>query len=278
MPMRPPIEELLTMAPLPCSRIWRSSYFMQFQTPRRLIPFTRSNSSPLTSAISTAGDCMPALLNAASRRPKVDTVCVTIAATSASSATLQRIPIALCPAATSSSAAERTAFSLTSASATAAPASAKALAVTSPMPEAAPVTRATLFSKDIFITDSSLTVLFVADFFHPVHDLAFEGFLNGDMSHGCGRRSAMPMLQAGREPDHIARTNFLDQTSFALHPTQAGGDNQRLTQRMGVPCCASPRLERDTGSRCARGCMCLEQRIYADCAGKPIGWSFAGRL
>ena len=25
------------MAPLPCSRIWRSSYFMQFQTPRRLI-------------------------------------------------------------------------------------------------------------------------------------------------------------------------------------------------------------------------------------------------
>ena len=46
LPMRPPIEEQLTMAPLPCSRIWRSSYFMQFQTPRRLIAFTRSNSSP----------------------------------------------------------------------------------------------------------------------------------------------------------------------------------------------------------------------------------------
>src|SRR5437016_14557376 len=75
MPIRPPIEELLTMAPLPCSRIWRSSYFMQFQTPRRLIQFTRSNSSPLTSAISMAGDCIPALLNAASRRPKVDMVC-----------------------------------------------------------------------------------------------------------------------------------------------------------------------------------------------------------
>src|SRR6266508_2869435 len=38
MPIKPPIDEQLTMAPLPCSRIWRSSYFMQCQTPRRLIP------------------------------------------------------------------------------------------------------------------------------------------------------------------------------------------------------------------------------------------------
>jgi hypothetical protein len=57
MPIRPPIEEQLTIAPLSCSRIWRSSYFMQFQTPRRLIALTRSNSSPLASAVSTAGDC-----------------------------------------------------------------------------------------------------------------------------------------------------------------------------------------------------------------------------
>src|SRR5438552_1069275 len=219
MPISPPIEELLTMAPLPCSRIWRSSYFMQFHTPRRLIPFTRSNSSPLASAVSTAGDCIPALLKAASRRPKLDTVRVIIAATSASSATLQRMPIALWPAPTSSAAAERTAFSLTSAKATAAPASAKALAVTRPMPEAAPVTRATLFSKDMFILNSSLAVLFVADLLKPVHDLAFELFLNRDVRHRVGRRSAVPMLQARRKPDHIAGTNFLDRTSLALHPT-----------------------------------------------------------
>src|SRR5438132_4051148 len=232
MPISPPIEELLTMAPLPCSRIWRSSYFMQFHTPRRLIPFTRSNSSPGTSAISTAGDCTPALLNAASRRPKVDTVCVTIAATSASSATLQRMPIALCPVATSFSASERTAFSLTSANATAAPASANALAVTRPMPEPAPVTSATLFSKDMFIANSSLAVLFVADFFHPVHDLAVECFLNGDMRHGCGGRRTMPMLFARRKPDHVAGVYLLDRASLALHPTATGGDDQRLAEGM----------------------------------------------
>src|SRR5437870_4589528 len=139
----------------------RNSYFMLFQTPRRLIAVTRSNSSPLASAVSTAGDCTPALLNAASRRPKVDTVCSIIAATSASSATLQRTAIALWSAETSSSAAERTAFSSMSASTTAAPASAKALAVARPMPEPAPVTSATLFSKDKFINEFLLHIVYL---------------------------------------------------------------------------------------------------------------------
>src|SRR6266700_1789693 len=132
---------------------------MQLQTPRRLIALMRSNTSPLTSAVSTAGLWMPALLNAASSRPKVETVCSTMAATSASSATSQRMPFALWPAATRSSAAERTPASLTSASATAAPASAKALAVARPMPEAAPVTSATWFSNDEFMNAFPLALV-----------------------------------------------------------------------------------------------------------------------
>lgn len=83
------------MAPLPCSRIRRSSCFMQFQTPRRLIAMTRSYSSLLTSAISRVGDCTPALLKAASSRPKAATACSTMAATWSSSATSQTTPSAL---------------------------------------------------------------------------------------------------------------------------------------------------------------------------------------
>jgi hypothetical protein len=41
-PTSPPSEELLTIAPLPCVRIWRSSCFMQAQTPRRLTALTRT--------------------------------------------------------------------------------------------------------------------------------------------------------------------------------------------------------------------------------------------
>ena len=59
------------MAPLPCSRIWRSSCFMQAQTPRRLMALTRSKLSAGSSAASVGGIWMPALLNAMSSRPKV---------------------------------------------------------------------------------------------------------------------------------------------------------------------------------------------------------------
>ena len=59
------------MAPLPWVRIWRSSCFMQAQTPRRLIALTRSKVSAGSSAASLGGTWMPALLNAMSSRPKV---------------------------------------------------------------------------------------------------------------------------------------------------------------------------------------------------------------
>jgi hypothetical protein len=38
----PPSEEQLTIAPLPWVRIWRSSNFMQLQTPRSRSPLSRS--------------------------------------------------------------------------------------------------------------------------------------------------------------------------------------------------------------------------------------------
>jgi hypothetical protein len=58
-----------------------------------------------------------------------------------------------------SSAAERAASSFQSANTTEAPDSAKAFAVARPSPDPAPVTSATLFSKDMFITSSSSSLL-----------------------------------------------------------------------------------------------------------------------
>src|SRR5256884_6491998 len=77
MPMRPPIEELFTMAPLSCFRIWSSSYFMQRKILRRLIAFTRSNSSLVASAVSTAGLCPPAFVKPAPKPPHAETHCST---------------------------------------------------------------------------------------------------------------------------------------------------------------------------------------------------------
>ncbi|MEH1795185.1 MAG: hypothetical protein V7L17_21445 [Nostoc sp.] len=51
--------------------------------------------------------------------------------------------------------------------------------------------------------------MLVTDFFHPVHGLAVKPFLNGDVRHGCGCCSTMPMLLTRRDPDRIPRPNLL---------------------------------------------------------------------
>src|SRR6476659_7682389 len=103
-----------------------------------------------------------------------------------------------------------------------------------------------LFRFQFFSVSVFSTILFVADFFHPVHRLAVQRFLNGDMRHRGRRGRAMPMLLTGRKPDHIARANFLDRSAPTLRPPKTGRDDQRLTEWMRMPGSARTGLERDT--------------------------------
>src|SRR5207248_3059417 len=88
-------------------------------------------------------------------------------------------------------------------------------------------------------------ILFIRNLFHPVDRLAVQRFLNSDMSHRGRRCRAVPMLLAGCKPDHITWPNFLDRAALALHPAEAGRDDQRLAEWMGMPGGAGTRLERD---------------------------------
>jgi len=123
-----------------------------------------------------------------------------------------------------------------------------------------------------------LAVLFVADFFHPIHGLAIELFLNGNVSHRGNRGGAVPVLLAGRKPDDVARPNFFNRSSPALHPTKAGCDDEGLAQRVGVPGGSSAGLERNDRAGNTRWIGCLEWRVNAHCASEPIGRAFAGGL
>src|SRR5207244_8870370 len=115
------------------------------------------------------------------------------------------------------------------------------------------------------ILSPSLSILLVADLFHPVHNFPVECFLNGDVRHGRCRRSTMPMFQSWRKPNHVTGPNFFNRSALPLHPANARGDNERLTKRMGVPCGARARLKRNarTGGACRS--ICLKQIGRASC-------------
>src|SRR2546425_1416919 len=76
------------------------------------------------------------------------------------------------------------------------------------------------------IAPPDVFVLCVADLLHPVHGFAIELFLNGRVRHGGRCRGAVPVLLAGRNPDHITGANLLDGPSPALRAAGASPGDQ----------------------------------------------------
>src|SRR5262245_8324831 len=81
---------------------------------------------------------------------------------------------------------------------------------------------------------SEARILVVADFLHPFDDPAVQRLLDGNMGQRGVRLGAVPMLLAGRGPDHVPGVDLLDGPVPRLHPAAAGRHDERLTQRMGV--------------------------------------------
>ena len=113
---------------------------------------------------------------------------------------------------------------------------------------------------------------------HPVNDLAVLFFLNGDVGHGGGGRSAVPVLLAGREPDYVAGANFLNRALPALGPAATGRDNESLAEGMRVPGRARSRLESYAGALHQGRIGRLKERVDAYGAGEPVGRPLGGRL
>ena len=80
----------------------------------------------------------------------------------------------------------------------------------------------------------------------------------------------MPMLLAGREPDHITKPDLLDRSVFALSPAAATRDDESLTKRMRVPRSPRARLERYAGTLNKRRIGCLKKRIDPYRASEPL--------
>jgi hypothetical protein len=119
-------------------------------------------------------------------------------------------------------------------------------------------------------------VLFVADLFQPVDNLPLQLFLNGDVRHGRSWRGSMPVLLVRREPDHITGPDLLDRAAPPLRAAKSSRDNERLTERMRMPCSPRARLEGYAGTLNKCRVRCLKKRIDSYCASEPIRRSLSG--
>jgi hypothetical protein len=121
-------------------------------------------------------------------------------------------------------------------------------------------------------------VLFVTDLLHPIDNFPVLLFLNCDVRHGRRGCCAVPVLLAGREPDHITGPDLLNWSAFALSPPTASRDDESLAERMRVPRGPRSGLESYAGAlnKCRIGR--LKKRIDPDCAGEPVLRPLAGRL
>src|SRR6267143_894659 len=88
----------------------------------------------------------------------------------------------------------------------------------------------------------------------------------------------MPVLLAGREPDHITGPDLLDRSAFALNPAAAGRDDESLTEWMRVPCSPRARLEGYAGALNTCRIGCLKKRVDSYRATEPIRRPLGGRL
>ncbi len=134
-----------------------------------------------------------------------------------------------------------------------------------------------VLAKNVDAYILSPPVLLVGDLLQPVHGLAVELLVNGDVRHPVRCGGPVPMLLARRNPHHVARPDLLPRPAPALGPAAAGDHDQGLAQRVGVPGGPGSRLEGDRGAGCARRSGGLEQRIDPHRAGEPVGRSSAGR-
>ena len=104
-------------------------------------------------------------------------------------------------------------------------------------------------------------VLRLRDLFRPSDGFPVFGFSDCDVGHAVGGSSPMPVACLRRDPDNVTRMDFLTWTALLLHVADAGGDDQRLPQRMGMPGRARTGFEGHRAAADAGWEITLEQAI-----------------
>src|SRR5579884_3746663 len=125
---------------------------------------------------------------------------------------------------------------------------------------------------------STAEVIVLADVLAPGDGVALlVDLLHRDVHHEAVRRRAVPVLLLRLEEHTVAGADLLHRAALALTASHALGDEDRLSQRMGVP--RGPRGGREVDDRRREPVSAgrLGDRVDVDLPGEPLGGSLAGR-
>src|SRR5260370_7332703 len=75
----------------------------------------------------------------------------------------------------------------------------------------------------------------VGDVLHPSHVTSVQRFLHRDVRHAVGRRGAMPMFFARRNPYDVAGPDLAPRTSLGLAPAAPTATIPRLPHAIRLP-------------------------------------------
>src|SRR5918995_3258881 len=125
---------------------------------------------------------------------------------------------------------------------------------------------------------SSLRVMRLSHVLHPVHVLAVDLLLNGDMRHAVHGSGTVPVLHPWRSPDDVTGTDLLLLAAPGLDPPDTGGDNQMLASWVGVPGGTRTRCKGDLTSAGSGVLRRAEEGLHNHVAGEGLCGSVHRRL
>src|SRR5450755_2337633 len=110
----------------------------------------------------------------------------------------------------------------------------------------------------------------VGHLLHPGRVISIQRFLHRDVDHAIGRRAAVPMLFARRNPDDVAGLDLVYRPALALDPADAGDHIERLAKGVRMPGRPRAWLKGYAGRDNPRRGLGGNDRILPDRAGKIL--------
>src|SRR4051794_73073 len=118
----------------------------------------------------------------------------------------------------------------------------------------------------------SISIMLVGHRLQPLHIFTAGRAGDRDMAHGGGGRRAMPVFDARRGPDDIARFDLALWAPFFLHPSGTGGDDEHLPRGVRMPGGTGAGRKDELAARGAQALLGTKEGLHDHRPAEDSGW------